>query len=177
MHTIGGQTIEAGHVGPTSSRSFTIPFSAGFSQPPVVLLTVDERGDNSGATACRIESLSNTAASGRCWSNSTGEDADGVYYIALEPTPPEGLAYNGRRIHAGRATGASGASLLIPTPDGIPGVPHVMALTVENNGTSGGPSIARTHRASNGSSVETRSWHCPAGDARTPFALHWVFID
>jgi hypothetical protein len=176
VHAIDGHVIQAGNTGPTTGQSFLVTFPQPFTTTPVVLLDMDERGNDNGAVTCRIESLSATAVGGRCWSTTTLYDVDGLYWVAMEPTPAAGLAYGGRRIWAGHDNPAT-ALFSVPLPTALPGAPEVAVMTIENFGTSGGPSEGRWNRATNGTQLTGNAWHCPSSEQRTPARLHWVAID
>ena len=80
VHTIDGKRVEAGIVsGPVSGGNVSFP--AAFPTPPVVLLQIDESGDNVGGQKSRV--IGNPTTSGfQYWIDS---NSDALHWVAFEP--------------------------------------------------------------------------------------------
>ncbi len=93
VHTIDGNVVEAGELsvaGGTVASGTAVFFNAFFTQPPVVLLTIDESGDDNGGVYTRL--INNVTTGGfEVYLNSA---SDAVHWIAF--TPGE---YNHGRYH------------------------------------------------------------------------------
>lgn len=79
-YTIDGKQVEANSA-PLAINGQTITFSSPFAVPPVVLISIDESGDNNGATRARVI---NATTTGFTVFIDAGGLADGLKWVALE---------------------------------------------------------------------------------------------
>lgn len=82
IHTIDGKTVMAG-VQPTVKNGDSIFFPDNFDSPPVVLVFIDETGDDNGSTEIRIRGEVGNSGFQLTVNGSSG--ADNVHWVALEP--------------------------------------------------------------------------------------------
>ncbi|GEM_PF-1779556 len=84
VHTIDGKIVEAGELnvpGSTVPTGTAVFFNAAFTSPPVVLLTIDETGNDSGAVYTRL--INNVTTGG--FEVYLNTNADAVHWIAFTP--------------------------------------------------------------------------------------------
>jgi hypothetical protein len=80
VHTIDGKTVVAGRTANVGNNS-SIFFDHIFAQPPVVLIFIDESGNDNGAGNARI--IGNVATSGfQIWADGA---MDGLHWVAMDP--------------------------------------------------------------------------------------------
>lgn len=174
VQTLNGKLVQAGIASTGNTSAVTVSFPTPFSQTPVVIVTVDESGSNSGATTCRVISVSSTSFTTNCYVGGTLTATDAVDWVALEPTGNAPLSLNGHTIQAGIATGnVATGNINFPVLFNTP--PSVVVASLYELNNSGATSV-RINYPITTAVAPFQSHNCSAGAASSE-QIAWIAVD